>query len=124
MARIGPSENNNPGAVLWGEAFQINLPGAPNGLVTPLLRTTTSRCLLFTFFVRIKIIASLILNRTFILKRRSHYNTIIHSYAAPYNNTARRGRAEVARPSCLPKQARAPARTPISISLWRPITGR
>lgn len=81
-------------------------------------------CLLFTFFVWINIIASLISNRTSILKRRPHYNNIIHSYAAPYNNTARRGRAEVARPSCLPKQARAPARTPISISLWRPITRR
>lgn len=43
IARTGPSENNNPGAVLWGEGFQINLPGAPSGLVTPLLRTTTSR---------------------------------------------------------------------------------
>lgn len=65
----------------------------------------------------------MILNRTSILKRRPQYNNIIHSYATPYINTARRGRAEVARPSCLPKQARAPARTPISISLWRPITG-
>lgn len=125
MARTGPSENNNPGAVLWGRGLPNKLARGPKWSSYATAKNYDfALCLLFTFFVWINIIASLILNRTSILKRRPHHNNIIHSYAAPYNNSARRGRAEVARPSCLPKQPRAPARTPISISLWRPITRR
>lgn len=123
MARTGPSENNNPGARSFGRGLPNKLARGPKwSSYATAKKYDFALCLLFTFFVWINIIASLILNS--ILKRRPRYNNIIHSYAAPYNNSARRGRAEVARPSFLPKQARAPARTPISISLWRPITRR